>query len=109
MAWENRFRRGLLGLGVVNSDEHSSHEYTILKIGWPIRESYAQVNVSRFPTFAPISYVSPQRSRVIPRDAQRADKKEIAGRRRKERPLMGKECVIFPEGGLSLYDIQPLY
>ncbi len=44
-----------------------------------------------------------------PRDAQRADKKEIAGRRRKERPLMGKECVIFPEGGLSLYDIQPLY
>jgi hypothetical protein len=38
----------------------------------------------------------------FPRDAQRADKKEIAGRRRKERPLMGKECVIFPEGGLSL-------
>ena len=41
MAWENRFRRGLLGLGDVNSDEHSSHEYTILKIGWPIREPYA--------------------------------------------------------------------
>ncbi len=46
---------------------------------------------------------------LSPRDAQRADKKEIAGRRRKERPLMGKECVIFPEGGLSSYDIQPLY
>ncbi len=47
--------------------------------------------------------------RESPRDAQRADKKEIAGRRRKERPLMGKKCVIFPEGGLSPYDIQPLY
>jgi hypothetical protein len=46
---------------------------------------------------------------MSPRDAQRADKKQIAGRRRKERPLMGKKCVIFPEGGLSWYDIQPLY
>jgi hypothetical protein len=44
---------------------------------------------------------------LCPRDAQRADKKEIAGRKRKERPLMGKNCVIFPEGGLSTYDIQP--
>ena len=44
-----------------------------------------------------------------PRDAQRDDKKENAGRRRKERPLMGKKCVIFPEGGLSWYDIHPWY
>ena len=48
-------------------------------------------------------------SRLCPRDAQRADKKEIACRSRKERPLMGKKCVIFPKGGLSSYDIQPLY
>jgi hypothetical protein len=31
-----------------------------------------------------------------PRDAQRADKKEIVGRRRKERPLIRKELCHFP-------------
>ena len=46
---------------------------------------------------------------LFPRDAQRDDKKEITGKRRKERPLMGKKCVIFPEGGLSTSDIHSLY
>jgi hypothetical protein len=37
-------------------------------------------------------------------------KKEIAGIRRKERPLMRKELCHFPEiGGLCSYDIHPLY
>jgi len=31
--------------------------------------------------------VNPNIKRLFPQDAQRADKKEIAGRRRKERPL----------------------
>jgi hypothetical protein len=51
-----------------------------------------------------------------PRDAQRADSKQTAReeeesgwQKRKERLLRGKNCVVFPEGGLSVYGIQSLH